>query len=140
MAHYALLDENNIVTNVIVGREETDDVPESFETWEEYYADLFSSTVKRCSYNTYGGVHTLGGTAFRGNYPGIGDKYYSDKDVFSDSEAPFPSWTLDDNGLFNPPTAMPLDGKPYIWDEDNTEWVRDPDIADEDIVELPDPE
>lgn len=73
MAHYALLDANKIVTQVFVGRDE-DDLAEDVIDWESYYAQE-GMTVKRTSYNTYGGEHLLGGTPFRKNYAGIGFTY-----------------------------------------------------------------
>ena len=137
MAHYAIVDSDNIVIQVIVGRDETDTPPTGFSDWEEYYTDFMGNTALRCSSNTVAGTHTDGGTPFRGNYPGEGDKYFSDLDIFAIATGPYPSWTLDNNGVYQPPVAMPLDGKPYIWDEDNTQWIRDPDISDDDIVVLP---
>ena len=76
MAHYALIDSNNIVTKVITGFDEsnTDDLPEGFDTWEDYYLNKYSEAtlVKRTSYNTLANEHKLGGTPFRGNMPEIG--------------------------------------------------------------------
>ena len=137
MAHYAIVDENNVVTTIISGAEEDSTPPTGFDNWEAFYTDFMGATALRCSWNTYKGEHKAGGTAFRGNYPAKGWIYNASKDVFHIPQF-HDSWTLDDHGVWNPPTAMPLDGKPYIWDEDNTEWVRDTNIADEDLVELPD--
>lgn len=75
MAHYAILDENNIVTQVIVGRNE-DEVVDGIRDWEAYY------NAKRTSYNTQGGVHLLGGVPFRMNYAGIGYTYDPIDDAF----------------------------------------------------------
>jgi hypothetical protein len=77
MAHYAFLDENNIVVEVIVGRDENDLV-DGINSWETYYGNIRGQTCIRTSYNTYrdeNGVpqHALGGTPFRGQYAGIGD-------------------------------------------------------------------
>ncbi len=74
MAHYAFLNDNNIVTEVIVGKDEsdTDTLPEGFDSWEAWYADFRGQTCKRTSYNTVGNSHTLDGTPYRGNYAGIG--------------------------------------------------------------------
>ena len=74
MAHYAFINDNNIVTEVIVGIDEdnTTDLPEGFADWEAWYADFRGQTCKRTSYNTSANAHTDGGTAFRGNYAGIG--------------------------------------------------------------------
>ena len=87
MAHYAELDENNLVTQVFVGRHE-DDLPEGVTNWEEYYARP-GFTVKRTSYNTRGNVHYTDGEpsadqskAFRGNYAGVGFIYDETLDAF----------------------------------------------------------
>lgn len=77
MAHYTILDENNTVTSVIVGRDETDTTA-GVSNWEAYYAyvlKLPAEQVKRTSYNTHNGEHLLGGTPFRGTYAGIGYTY-----------------------------------------------------------------
>lgn len=80
IAHYAELDENNIVTQVFVGRDEGDLAP-GVDDWEVYYARP-GFTVKRTSYNTIAGEHVLGGTPFRGNYAGIGFTYDETLDAF----------------------------------------------------------
>ena len=67
MAHYAFLDENNIVTEVIVGRDESEETD-----WEEYYAAVRGLPCRRTSYNTRSGVHLHGGQPYRGTYAGIG--------------------------------------------------------------------
>jgi hypothetical protein len=84
MAHYAILDENNIVVNVITGKDETDTIDGNEQNWEANYAAKFDVPTERCkrtSYNTFQNVHTNGGTPFRGNYAGIGMKYDSTNDV-----------------------------------------------------------
>lgn len=81
MAHYALVNEHNIVTQVIVGRDE-DDLHEGVTSWEDYYGNLHGRTCLRTSYNTHGNQHTTGGTPFRGNYAGIGYTYDADRDAF----------------------------------------------------------
>ena len=119
MAHYAYLDENNIVTQVIVGRDEDDLVP-GVTDWEEYYG------AKRCSFNTYGGEHRYGGTPFRKNYPGIGFSYDEDRDAFIPPQ-PFPSWTLnEDTCLWEAPVPYPEDGKMYQWSEEAGNWEEVP--------------
>ena len=138
MAHYAILNSDNIVTQVIVGRDETDTPPTGFSDWEEYYTDFMGSTAKRCSYNTYKGQHQLEGTAFRGNFPGEGDEYYPTEDVFGLPASYQPTgFVMDSNGVWNAPVAMPNDGKPYIWNEGTQQWDLDTSIAEEDLVELP---
>jgi hypothetical protein len=121
MAHYAFLDENNIVTEVIVGKNEGEDGID----WEVWYGDFRGQVCKRTSYNTVGNVHSNGGTPFRGNYAGIGYKYRADIDAFVPPQ-PYPSWTLDANSQWQPPVAMPTDGtteNPYAWDEAAQSWV-----------------
>lgn len=131
MAHYAFLDENNIVTEVIAGNEEDalDDLPEGFSSWEEWYGDFRGQTCKRTSVNTILNTHTDGGTPFRGNYAGVGCLYDSTNDVFY-GQKPYPSWTLDtDDWSWKPPTTHPFlldnsDTHPYTWDEDTQTWVE----------------
>jgi hypothetical protein len=119
MAHYAFLDENYIVTEVIVGRDES-----NFD-WERHYGDFRGQLCKRTSYNTQGGVHRLGGTPFRKNYAGIGYSYDSERDAFIPPK-PFLSWILNEQTcLWAAPIPMPEDGKMYRWNEDSTTWVED---------------
>jgi hypothetical protein len=110
MAHYAFLDENNIVTQVIVGRNE-DEVVDGIYDWEKYYGELMNQKCIRTSYN-----HNI-----RKQYAGIGFTYDEDADVFV-SPKPFESWSLDENHDWQPPTPMPLDGKHYFWNESDLEW------------------
>lgn len=102
MAHYALLDNNNIVTQVIVGVDETEK-PNA----EEYYSDIYGVPVKRTSYNTNGNQHINGGVPFRKNYAGIGFSYDPNLDAFIPPK-PFPSWILDtEKGIWRPPVPYP---------------------------------
>jgi len=131
MAHYAFLNEENIVTEVITGIDEdnTDTLPEGFASWEAWYADFRGQTCKRTSYNTFENSHLLGGTPFRGNYAGIGMTYDTDNDVFYLPQ-PYGSWTLSSNWPWEAPIAYPTDGLYYYWDEDayqadnTTGWVE----------------
>jgi hypothetical protein len=118
MAHYAFLDENNIVTLVIVGKDEGEDGID----WEVWYGDFRGQVCKRTSYNTTGNVHILGGTPFRGNYAGIGYTYRADIDAFVLPQ-PHPSWTLDSNVVWQPPVPLPSDNNMYSWDEATTSWI-----------------
>ena len=121
MAHYAVLNEKNIVTQVFVGRDE-DDLPDGIDDWETYYAPE-GFTVKRTSYNTVGGQHLLGGEPFRMNYAGKGFSYDPDRDAFIPPK-PFESWVLDETTcLWQAPVDMPDDGQAYVWDESVGEWV-----------------
>jgi len=81
MAHYAFIDENNVVVQVIVGRDE-DDLVEGVTSWENYYSQVRGQRCIRTSYNTLGGEHLEGGEPFRGNYAGIGDIYNEELDAF----------------------------------------------------------
>ena len=116
MAHYAFLDENNIVTEVIVGKEEGN------FNWEQQYGSFRGQLCKRTSYNTHGGVHQLGGTPFRKNYAGIGYQYDQQRDAFIPPK-PFNSWILnEDTCLWNAPVAMPIDDNRYSWNEQTLSW------------------
>lgn len=128
MAHYALLDSDNIVVQVFVGR---DDVVEGISDWESYYAPK-GFTVKQTSYNTKGGVHYTDGEpsadqtkAFRKNYAGRGYSYDPDRDAFIPPKV-FDSWVLnEDTCRWEAPVPYPDDGEIYVWDEDSTSWVVD---------------
>lgn len=78
MAHYAFLDADNVVTEVIVGRDEGDGGVD----WEQHYGEFRGQVCKRTSYNTHGGVHDFGGTPYRKNYAGIGYTYDPVRDAF----------------------------------------------------------
>lgn len=120
MAHYAFLDSNNIVVEVITGKEETD----TSEDWETHYGQIRNLTCKRTSYNTRGGQHLNSGTPFRKNYAGVGYKYDSDKDAFIPPQ-PYNSWTLNSSTcLWEPPVDYPTDGNDYDWDEANNQWTQ----------------
>lgn len=118
MAHFAEVDNSNVVVRVLVVGDDQE------ERGQEFLAnDLgLGGTWLKTSYNTQGGVHTLGGTPFRKNYAGIGYTYDSVRDAFIPPK-PFNSWTLDEETcLWEAPVAYPSDGKLYTWDEDNTQW------------------
>ena len=117
MAHYAFLDQNNIVTEVIVGKDEGEDGV----NWEAHYGAFRGQTCKRTSYNTHAGVHSGGGTPFRKNYAGIGYTYNADIDAFVPPK-PFASWLLNnDTAQWQAPVPMP-EGGMYSWDEATTSW------------------
>jgi hypothetical protein len=119
MAHYALLDKRGVVVQVITGVDEN----EGIYDWEQWYSAETRLTAKRTSYNTQGGVHTLGGTPFRKNYAGIGYTYDPQRDAFIPPK-PYPSWVLnEDTCLWDAPVSMPTDGI-YQWDEATTSWVE----------------
>lgn len=118
MSHYAFLDANNIVTEVITGKNEGEDGVD----WEQWYGEFRGQVCKRTSYNTNGGQHSEG-NPFRKNYAGIGFKYDAQRDAFIPPQ-PFPSWTLnEDTCLWDPPVPMPTDDQLYDWDEPTLSWV-----------------
>jgi hypothetical protein len=118
MAHYAFLDENNIVTEVIVGKNENEDNID----WEVQYGNFRGQSCKQTSYNTQGGVHSLGGTPLRKNYAGIGYIYDAIRDAFIPPK-PFNSWILnEDTCLYQAPVSQPDDGKIYQWAEETLSW------------------
>ena len=118
MAHYAFLNESNIVTQVITGKDE------GLMDWEHYYSLKVGQACKRTSYNTFAGQHTDGKTPFRKNYAGVGFTYDRDRDAFIPPQ-PFASWTLDeDTCLWNAPVAYPSGDGQYQWDEETTSWIE----------------
>jgi hypothetical protein len=110
MAHYAYLDENNIVTQVIVGIEETELIEGlDPETW---YGNFRGQTCKRTSYNGN----------MRKNYAGIGYTYDADRDAFIPPK-PFASWVLNEEScLWQAPVPYPTDGLTYYWNESEVNW------------------
>jgi hypothetical protein len=112
MAHYAFLDSNSIVTDVIVGRDETETV-NGISDWETYYSHFRKQPCVRTSYN--GNI--------RYNYAGIGYTYDLARDAFI-SPQPFESWLLDEaTCTWTAPVPYPDDGFMYQWDEETVDWV-----------------
>lgn len=112
MSHFAQIDDNNIVTQVIVAEQDfiNTGVVGDPSRWIQ------------TSYNTYGGQHKNGGTPLRKNYAGIGYTYDSGRDAFVPPK-PFNSWSLnEDTCLWEAPTPYPTDGKIYAWNEDTLSW------------------
>lgn len=108
MAHYAYLDNKNIVVAVTVGKDETELI-DGLDT-ETYYALGTPYTVKRTSYN-----HNI-----RKQYAGIGYTYDAVNDVFI-APQPFASWSLDENFDWQPPTPRP-EGIGWYWNEEELTW------------------
>lgn len=131
MAHYAYLNNKNIVTGVIRGPDENN-FPPGFSSWEEYFSSKGKGRVLRTSYNTRGGIHYDAETgepsgdqskAFRKNYAGPGYKYDSELDAFIPSQ-PFDSWVLNQGTcLWEAPIPFPDDGNNYFWSEEKNNWV-----------------
>lgn len=120
MAHYAFIDENNIVQEVIVGLDESETIEGmDVETW---YSQFRGMACKRTSYNMYGGVHLEGETPFRKNYAGVGYTYDPIRDAFIPPQT-YPSWILNENTcLWESPVPFPNDGNPYVWNEETLSW------------------
>ena len=118
MAHYAFLNMQNIVTEVIVGKEETDGVI----NWEMHYGNIREQVCKRTSYNTQGGVHSGDGIPYRKNYAGVGYTYDETRDAFIPPK-PFDSWMLNETSCtWQAPTTYPDDDQMYTWNEETTSW------------------
>lgn len=106
MAHFAQLDENNIVVNVIV-------VGDEYETTYTDWRKQFGETYIQTSYNN----------RIRKQYACIGFTYNPVADVFV-APQPYPSWTLDSKYDWQAPTPMPRDGKFYKWIESSQSWIE----------------
>ena len=123
MAHYAILDENNVVIQVITGRHEYE-VVDGISDWEAHYREFHQAECKRTSYNTSEGQHDLGGIPFRKNYAVVGGVYDETRNAFIPPQ-PYPSWVLDeDTCLWDAPVPYPDDGLYYDWDGDTVSWVQ----------------
>jgi hypothetical protein len=115
MAHYAFLDENNIVTEVITGRNE-DEVVDGISDWEAHYGEFRAQRCLRTSYN--GNI--------RKNFAQIGHSYDGKLDAFIPPQ-PFESWVLnEDTCLWEAPIPHPEDGGAYVWNEESTSWQSIP--------------
>ena len=115
MAHFAQLDDNNVVTQVIVvaNEELLLDGVESEDKGVIFCKSLFGEDTKwkQTSYNGN----------FRKNYAGIGYTYDVANDWFY-APQPYPSWTLDAEAEWQPPVPYPTDGKMYTWNEETLSW------------------
>ena len=126
MAHYAFLDKNSKVVEVIVGKDEN----EGIHDWSVYYGSKRGMKCIRTSYNTRGGIHYTDGVpsedqskALRFNYAGIGYTYDEVRDAFIPPK-PFESWILNENTcLWEAPVEYPSDGEMYRWDEEAGDWI-----------------
>lgn len=108
MAHFAELDDNNTVIRVLV-------VPDTDEHRGQQYLAvdlLLGGTWIQCSFNG----------RIRKQFPGAGFTYDAAADVFI-APQPYPSWTLNASYDWQPPTAMPIDGNRYYWDETALNWA-----------------
>lgn len=127
MANYAFLDSNNIVTSVIVGKNEYEEGID----WEIHYGNFRNQVCKRTSINTIGGIHYNTQTnepsenqnkSFRKNGASIGYTYDEQRDAFIPPKQ-FSSWILNEfSCLWEAPIPYPNDGNYYDWNEDNQSW------------------
>ena len=122
MAHFAKLDENNIVLKIHV----VDNVNAPTEAAGIAYLKGIHGwdKWKQTSYNTYGNIHKLGGTPFRGNHAGEGGSYNETHDIFIGPQ-PHTSWTLNISKCkWEAPVIYPTDTTYTIkWDEPNLRWI-----------------
>lgn len=115
MAHFAELDENNVVLRVVVIADK--DTADANGVEKEHIGAAFCEKL-------FGGkwIQTSYNERIRKNYAGIGFTYREDIDAFV-PPAPFESWTLDTKtAQWEAPTPMPEDGTPYNWNEDTQTW------------------
>ena len=114
MAHFAKV-QNGKVINVIVAEQD----------FIDSYEDGIEGEWIQTSYNTHGGIHSLGGAPLRKNYAGIGFTYDKELDAFIPPQR-FPSWILNiDTCLWEPPIPMPEDNtQQYDWNEGEQVWLR----------------
>lgn len=111
MAHYAKVIDGTVNTIIVAE-------PEFFDSFVDDTAGEWIQT----SYNTYGGVHSSGGTPLRKNYASIGYHYDSEAEAFY-APQPYPSWTLNTSSyLWEAPVSYPEDNAFYEWDEENENW------------------
>jgi hypothetical protein len=118
MAHFAELDQNNLVLRVLV----TDNnAPNEGLNW---LMKNFGGTWVKTSYNTSGGQHASGGTPLRKNFAGVGYTYDTSRDAFIPPK-PFDSWVLNEETcLWEAPVPYPTDGAGYYWDEETISWAE----------------
>jgi len=115
MAHFAKLNSNNIVTQVLVVKNEV--ILNADNTESEYKGKVFLNSL----FGQATWIQTSYNGNFRKQFAGIGYKYDSTNDVFI-SPQPFDSWTLDSDFDWQPPTPYPTDGNNYEWNEDDQTW------------------
>lgn len=115
MSHFAKINSDNIVEQVIVIEQDVLNTG--------HWGDPASWV--QTSYNTHGGVHSLGGTPLRKNFAGIDYTYDAGRDAFIPPK-PYASWILNESScLWEAPTEMPVEeGKIFVWNEDTTSWIE----------------
>ena len=135
MAHFAILNNDNIVQHVLVV---SNDIATSEQAGISFLQQVYNDSnlkIVQTSYNTRGGIHYAsdnstpdGGIALRANYAGIGYTYDPVNDVFY-APQPYPSWIISaPTWIWNAPTSIPTtptpEGQFYVWDETTQSWVE----------------
>ena len=111
MAHFAKVKDGKVIRVLVAEQEFVDS-----------YIDNIPGKWIQTSYNTWGGVHKLGGTPLRKNFAGVGYTYDDMKDAFIPPK-PYKSWTLNETTcLWEAPVTKPDDTKKYEWNEDTQSW------------------
>jgi hypothetical protein len=127
MAHYAFLDENNIVTEVISGRHEYE-IVDGISDWEAWYGEFRNQACKRTSYNA-----SING--FRKNFAGIGYRYDEDLDAFI-APQPYESWIFNSETCqWEAPIKRPTDENGYVWNKESGSWQI---VVRQEIIEIED--
>ena len=124
MASFAKLGVGNIVLKVEVV---SNDIATTEKAGVDFLNNLYGSrdVWKQTSYNTYAGVHLLGGTPFRKNHAGINYSYDQTRDAFIPPK-PYNSWILNETTCqWDAPVAYPEDGQSYSWNEETQQWDVD---------------
>ena len=120
MAHFAQIDGNNRVLNVLVVSND-DCKDENGNESEQVGIDFLKALIPDPSFRW---VQTSFNGNFRKNYAGIGYTYNAGIDAFVPPQ-PYASWTLNtETAQWEPPTPMPSDGGMYFWDETTTSWIQ----------------
>ena len=121
MAHFARLNDQNKVTQVVVVN---NDVATDEAAGVAFLKNIYGQNTiwKQTSYNTQRGVHLLGGTPFRKNFAGVGYTYDEVRDAFI-APKPFNSWTLNETTCqWEAPVALPDTENSYSWNEETQQW------------------
>jgi len=127
MASFAKIENNIVITVVSVVNEVLKDSNgiEQESIGIQFLRTLYNepnAIWKQTSYNTHGGVHSLGGTPFRKNHAGIGYTYDETRDAFI-APKPFNSWILNETTcIWEAPIAYPVDNNIYKWNEEIQNW------------------
>jgi hypothetical protein len=122
MSHFAQIDENNVVINIVVGDNDHSNGDEGYQDLVDNLGGVWIKT----SYNTHANTHILGGTPLRKNYAVIGGTYDQERDAFIWPK-PFESWSLNEETCtWVAPLERPNDDKVYLWNEELQEWGLHP--------------